>query len=763
MIPGIIYRLEVKNIQGDITRCDISDNATLIPDDETPSIVTLKADGDPLHISVIDNDEDKLTPIRAKQATIQFHTDGTNSISTFADGADNRFTVDITFDPDAAAITMFNGFLVTSELQQYFLPSPVIVTLVATDHLGTLKDVPLTLDNGENPKGKYKIGALIALCLKKTGLSLPISVINNLRHGTGEITATNVDFSAGDNIITIDFYIGFFYEGQYLHISSALNTMDTRVAEIISGTQIRVEDNLVNETATIYNVTFTDLTSGQHIYDVAYLDALTFESGDIGVSLDCYEVLQRILGESCVLTQYRGVWWIIRIDEYAATPFYVAQFDADGVYQSIAEDTTIEKSVGAGEAYYPVNADNLLRLDRPKWFAKETYRYDYPQEIVCNIDYTRGDEITPPDLTAAASTGTYDLDCWALYRQIPPTTQDNTAYIERKFVFGIEDERYIVIGQSPTSDYYYLESEQIPVDAADGFDFSVDKRWEGQVETGTGLVRVNTAQVRLYGNDGTRWTLHAGSSIDPTPLWVLSSSDFSTDNRYFVNEFDASQDDTEWRTAGFWDGAECPNIPVTGFLTIVLVAALKTDQFRTLFSNINFTYKPLINGSYAKITGEYEKVTRAESGYLATREKDVYIKDAPKALFKGAMFLLIGSSYVLTWKWYPANLYALGYPSPDTYVQSYGWHQVFGAWNQVANTIRKFSSSIKGIGAAWPDIIHNYSLTDADPETNNRKFLLISMDQNLKTAQTVMTLVEVARTDIDKDYTSPYELKYITK
>lgn len=763
MIPGIIYRLDVLNFDGDMVRCDISDNETLIPDDETPAIYLLLGSGDPLHISVINNDEDKFTAIRAKQATIQILSGSGVDITTFADGPDSRFSVAITFDPEAAALTMFRGFLVTSELEQYFLPDPNIVTLVATDHLGTLKDIPWTTDEGDNPQGKFKIGVIIAQCLKKTGLALPISVINNLRHGTGVYVNTNIEFSAADSTITLPGTYDFFYVGQTIVIDSALNDMTTTVIELVSNTEIKVSGTLVDESATIYNVTFTDPTSGIHIYDVAYLDALTFEE-EIGVSINCYEVLERILGESCFLTQYNGAWWICRIPEYAGGfPFYVASYDIDGAYQSITEATGINKSIGVIEDYRFINRDNLLRLERPKWFAKETWKYEYPDEILCNIDYNRGEDIIPPDLTAPTFRSTSTFECWTLYKQIPPVTLDNTAYIERNFTYGYEESRYVVIDISPSDGYYYLESQQIPVDAGDRFDFSVDKRWEGQVETGSGFVRVLTAQIRLYGEDGTRWTLHAGNSSDPITAWVQSAADFSTDNQYFYNEFDASQDDTEWRTAGFWAGATCPDIPVSGYITAVLVANLKTSSFRTLFSNINFRYIPKINGTYAVVTGETEKVMRTETGYLDIRDKTIYIKDSPKQLFKGSILLLVGGVYKLSRRWYPAQMFALGDPGAGQFVKPIGWHQVYGAWNQVNNTLRKFSSSVLGIGAAWPDIIHSYAITDADANTTYRCFLLISQDMNLKSCQSNMTFVEVYRSDIEQDYTSDHEFKFITK
>lgn len=47
--------------------------------------------------------------------------------------------------------------------------------------MGLLKEKPLTLDGGANPTGKLWIAYWINLCLKKTGLNLPLIVHNNVR------------------------------------------------------------------------------------------------------------------------------------------------------------------------------------------------------------------------------------------------------------------------------------------------------------------------------------------------------------------------------------------------------------------------------------------------------------------------------------------------------------------------------------------------------------------------------------------------------
>jgi hypothetical protein len=90
---------------------------------------------------------------------------------------------------------------------------------------------------------------------------------------------------------------------------------------------------LVSETAAA--AVFLDYNSQFHWYDVVYLDAKTFES-EIGESENCYTVLEKILGEDCFITQWKGNWWIFRLDEMENNPVYVAEFDLVGTYISTA-------------------------------------------------------------------------------------------------------------------------------------------------------------------------------------------------------------------------------------------------------------------------------------------------------------------------------------------------------------------------------------------------------------------------------------------
>jgi hypothetical protein len=649
---GTIYRINWNTVETVVSaslttpsravQISIFDTENLIPDDEDPEIIQLLAGPRPLIISVINNEEDKFSPIRAKQAVIQFVSDINQfeDVTTFSDSPDNRWYVEITADEEF----IFKGFLMLADSQQDFLPDPNIVVLTASDHLGVLKDINLTTNGGQNPQGKYRIAELIALCLKKTGLNLPINVINNLRHGSGSILVdgSSTGFNATNNSILLGgSYAPFFYRGQQITVSGTASNDGTYTVLAVGVALITiliVDGPVTNETAS--DVTFTDASGAGHFYDKIYLDVKTFEL-EIGVSEYCYSVLEKILGEDCFLTQWKGEWYIMRMDEYDGNPIYEANFDADGNFVDFDDPQDFLRSIGAAEDVRFADADALLRFDRPNGFIKETFRFTYPAEILCNVSLARG------ALNESLSTDNYlayDPECWVLQLNYPPDPPSSNGYIRVVEVNGYETERYLHIEAASTPSFLYFRNvDKIPLQVSDKFKFSVDWKYSSNVG-GSGHYRIPVAQMRLYGEDGSRWSLNAvagyGSS-DPTTYWIESDVNWLSNNRYLYHEGEFDQDDLSgWQTASL----ETPPLPVGGVLEIFLVHNFYTDSKDKSFSSLSFEYIPFRVGTYSILTGHYNMITRNDGdSYLAKREREVYIQDALKPLDKGAMFFIGGS------------------------------------------------------------------------------------------------------------------------
>lgn len=769
---GLIYRMEFKNIEGFTVRANISPTDILIPDEDDPQIINLQPGAAPIVISASNNDEDKYSPIRSKSARLQFVTDTANGLdsATFSQGGDNLWKVDIYLQDTPQLI--FTGFLIMADNQQPFQPDPQYVTLTATDHLAALKEAKLTDLDGLNPIGKYRVADLINFCLRKTGLELSFFVINNLRAGSGQVTFADVDFSA--NSINVHEVTNFFYVGQEITITGSVsNNITTTVDSVLTltNTVANVAATLVDEVAT--NVTITDTASALHWYDNVYIDAKTYES-KIGESEDCYTVLSKILGEDCYITQWNGSWRIMRVDEMEDNPFYIAEFSPEGVYISTATDT-IEKSIGRIEDFKFANADTLLRFIRPHGFIQETYNYTTPLEVPCNVNFERGDFVTgtnPKD---------YNLDCWTKRRGLPgayisPITI--TDFIQRVFNDNdYEVERYIYItpqtghsGFSSTDDEY-IESEPIPVNEKDKATGSIQWKLDNDVASSSQQFRL--FRFILKGIDGSYWILGEATVGDGIPIWYDTAGWTINTGKGATGIVFSAQDEREWQSIE-WN---VPPMPVAGELFIWInqfYQSSTTGVNTTVFySNLRFEYIPYINGTYAKVTGQQLKVTRTETGYLANRDNDVFISDSPAPLFKGSMFLLINGAYILFPNWFAAAPWGNSYPPDTNYLHPYGYIQAFSVWNQYkgyknpANDrgigINIFQGSVYGLTDSWPDLLHKILLTDANSQTNNRFFMLLSIEQDWKSCIWTAIFVEVYNRAIYKTYNDTFTFKYISE
>lgn len=776
MKPGLIYRMQwdtvdtvrdpdTLNVPSKEMTVNIYDTETLIEDDEDEEVIELQAAMPPLRISVIDNSEDKFTPVRAKQAVIRFLTNSAEGqdVGTFADSSDNRWKVECLAGDD----TIFLGFLMLSDMQQPFLPDPQTVELTASDHLGLLKDIALTDDNGAALSGKYKIGNIIAYCLKKTGLSLPLRVINNLRHGSGTFTV-EMQFIGGDNdIVVANANAYLFYGGQEITISGSTSNNGTfKVQGVGTGivTLIGIAGTLVTEGPV--TVTVEDTSFG-HFYDKIYLDAKTFEK-DISESDDCRTVLEKILGEDSTVFQWKGFWTILRLDEITNNPFYIFPFDADGNIGVDWEESDPIRDIGAEANICHANAGTILRMDRPHKFVKLLFRYVSPKEIVCNIDFSRGDFIADlPDEVinhVPYTVKKYAIDCWTVRRISGSVT--STAYITRKFLYGVETERFLTIAPKVggvATPWDFAESQPIEVQAGDKADVSVDYKYD--TNHGSGGTTIFPMKIYLHGDDG-NWYYWWHSTSTNLEDFTWTNGGTSEVERLIPVVYDASAvDDSQWRSL-FVNLAPAP---ISGKLYIGLIQGFQNnngDNQNFNFQGLNIDYHPYINGSYQLFTGHYNKVSRSDSNYITSREKEVFIGDSPRKEFKGAMFFMdSGGLFNLTAQFYDASLTAID--GTPTRTNPYGYIQSYAVWNQYRRANRIFPSTLLGMfndsdPDQWPDIINKFRLVDTNSNTNNRFFLMISCEQDLKTLVWTGTLIECFKTDEGHLYTDDHELKYLT-
>lgn len=703
-MPYLIqYQLKYKDaVNGEIVSITINKKSSYA-DSGSPVITQLTGTENPFVLSVIDNDRSKFASFRAKHAELSFLSQLGITAETFS-GPDNEWYVEAKIE--SSGRFLFRGFLISEDHQQDFLPvGTYSVRLTAIDCLGTLKEIPLTDDSGNYMRGKKKIIDIIAQCLRKTGLQLDI-IMN-----------------------------------------------DTWMEE--------------------------SQTSFHPACDVIYLDMKTFEK-DIDEAVDCYQALEIIFSKRLSITQSNDGWYISNIDERTGNSVYRFRFDYLGNFIEQMPTITANQIIGRTEIMKFRDKDAIVTFSRPHKFVRLTYNYDLPKEIIDNIDFSRGALnliLSAPNVTIDGKTyyqAKYNIDDWtALVGSggIPGlgTTSTTNNYIRRLFSDSnrtYEVYRYLVIEHTLSGGVFFVKSQKIYINAQDKFNISVDARFESDVfGSGTTYGR-ETIQVRLFADDGTYYTLHGGSSSNPTPEWVPTNSSFSINTKYISQDGFLSEDLSQWKTSS----AEAPPIPKDGYLEILLIHnQSSTYQVDRYFANLQFDYIPFLNGSYSKYSGHANKIKQADF-YKANLDEQMTLGDSPRVAFKGAMFKLVGGKYVLTERWYAAgDLLNQGivppFPPGDVYLHPLIHLQSYAFWNQVNRQMVEVNGSVHNLKlntSNIPDVVDIYQINAATTLVQNKYFVPSDIEQVFDEGKWKVTLLEVYDTTKGKDFSTPSEFRYLS-
>jgi hypothetical protein len=500
-------------------------------------------------------------------------------------------------------------------------------------------------------------------------------------------------------------------------------------------------------------------------YNFIYLHSKTFEKS-IGESVDCYKVLEMIFGFDCSIQQIGGRWWISHTDERSQSQTYKFKFDYQGNYLGTEAAEVYQQTIGdINRELKFINKNAKINYVRPHKSVKLNYKYEFPSEIIDNIDFSRGGIFTP--LSMPSGYIFYHVEDWTMVRGgFPGSSATFTGMIARRFELGYEKERYLRLtpASSARTDEY-LRCNPIPIGDKDKFSVSVDWRWETD-QGGNNSVNFRVLLVVLQGENGSWWVLTKDGR------WLLSNAAITQNQQPFIATFNTKDvNESEWQsmtidsTRGtFNTGGYCDPAPIGGKVYIHLYAGNQAGvgNQNVFYQNLNFDYRPFINGSYAKYNGQSQKVTQTGS-YKAKIDETVYISDSPRPLFKGAMFKLINGNYKLTQNWYAAGdmlAQSIAIPPGAEFMHPYGHLQVFAVWNQCNRRMIDITGAVKGLALDKdiPDMHHNYII---DSTTCRGKYFMPSeIEQEYRSDQWSITLLETVDQSISKDYNSAHEFKY---
>jgi hypothetical protein len=279
--------------------------------------------------------------------------------------------------------------------------------------------------------------------------------------------------------------------------------------------------------------------------------------------------------------------------------------------------------------------------------------------------------------------------------------------------------------------------------------FSVDLKY---TNTGGSTAYINTpVMIGLYADSGRIywWRAYDVANPEAPQAWDLITTTSLVPNWYL-----GASVDQEWNLS-----FTSPPLPETGNLFVYLINQYG-NQIQAHYSGLQIEVLAFINGSYRNYRGRYDKVSREATGYLAVLDEEVFISDSERDLFKGTMFLLIDSNYKRTSRWYDASKTALAYPTDLNDVRPFGELQAYSVWNQyrLANSV--FEYSIQGIGEDIPSLVHKYSISDISVMSNNRRYMMLTKDVDLKHCSARGVIEQVYNTVEEKVYTDTHEFKY---
>jgi len=401
--------------------------------------------------------------------------------------------------------------------------------------------------------------------------------------------------------------------------------------------EIWVQMNLLEEDA-IYD------SALYHFYNTVYLNAQTFEE-QVGTLENCYSVLEKILGEFCIISQQKNVWFIKSVDEASYSSFRICKFDSDGEpVEYITE--TYTKNIGSTQDIAFMNDDARLSLIRPYLSVEQTFDFNYPIEIITNLAFDRGaliDETNPLEKI-------YKLDNWTMIQGVPGfyAAPSSTVTIHRIYnADDYETDRYIVLtpktGQSYSLNLVnYARSEAFYIQEKDKFSVSVDWRLPNNIGPG-GNGNCDLMKAVLYGDDGSWWLLGV-PTVGSTDYTWYDTQNWTTNTGKASISVDFDIDLTEWQNVSW----EAPPAPVNGRLYIWVNQFNQlnsgNDDVNIWYANLTFDYVPLINGSYQKFSGQRHKSEQVIDT-IASRSNSVFMTDAPKREIKGAMMKKAGTEF----------------------------------------------------------------------------------------------------------------------
>jgi len=597
-------------------------------------------------------EDDPLAPIKGSTLTINLVTTNGLSLLDFYSDNDNEFRVELI--EDATSGKLFDGFIQQddcSEIQVDFIHE---ITIVATDNLGTIKDINLgraaelfgdVISTGGIPiafvPGSYIVidwGAGWPVIAGQTFTidSMSYTMVTNL----GEIDGTYDGWciqvveqisALPPGSLTITYREIVSLEG-YIPLMTFIKLCLR--ATYVTDLDLNVYNHITPSDGEIFTSTFQT-----RIFEDVTLLGNTFLKGNEYMS--CYDVLEIIMKRfnmSCF--QSLGIWWIVRYPdlfldfEEGQTVIDYYNYNSDFVY---VDQLTINKSFVI-DSSNKVETGLLKSIIRPYRRTLETFNYIQPEDLICNSQFTDLGPLRQVTTGGGFTNREYELSCWYDY--------DGNAgpYPDRfiRVVFDADNnevERYAVVTGTTALGTLLVQSADIELNKNDVIDWSFDYRTD---VSQPGSVN-NVFIVRI--TDGT------------TVLYLKDDGSWDTTFGYTYN-VPAGQNTNEWHTVTI----KSQKIPFNCVFNVFMSICTLNTYDETYFRNLRFTITYFIGGQLA-VNGHTH--TASQSKKLNNiNDVEIMIDNSERSSISGTLFLISQSGILqdkcTTWEF--GSGYNTGFP-----------------------------------------------------------------------------------------------------
>lgn len=767
---ALLYRGQFVNQETDSANANNQQIITIdIEDTESAdvvesTIVPLEMAESPLKIEVVDNDEDKFTTIRSKQAIINIHTSDGIGLETFAEGGDNRYKVTI-YSPTEMLLV---GWLSISDLQEDFLPDPNILTLIATDGLGFLSGEPLTDLNGDNPYKENRIIDYIIWCLAKTGNSLGFVICMNIREENAIVLDSDTeDLSHFFKYIFLDAKTFESEVGESEDCETVLNKIFKRMCFITQKNGLwwimRVDEmagasdlyitrwdtdgNFISKSTLSLSKNIGAVSSMQWMNDDAIASTerpskrvkLTFNY-EFSKELICNLELER--GEGAEPTG-------AETETIDYTPECIDFFRNNGL---LVDQLPVSGSIGVIRKYYEYG------YEKDRYLVSRTAG-GFPHYFKLQPLY-----VNAGDRVRLGISHRFNTDESAVSSQVASVKlygDDGTVWDWEYSTFTEPDTNQWVL--SSASDFTNNWTDDVA-----GLD---NREWKNMAATSNDIPVAGKLVIRLYNQVAPPVEMWFNNiDLEYIPKINGSYQKYTAQ----VQQMDQSANPEKYKSI-IEDQVYISDAPNKNHKGALLKKGISVN---IVSANVSFG-----NLGQFELSGDYlQEITpgmyiSVEGGtlnpvvegrviainYSIIGDLTTVYTDQETVTEVGVDVSVFEVPFVLAEGFYDASLHPLGLGSAEVGVP-FGELQAYDVWNQVNRVTRKFEGNVDKLLSAseQPDLVHRYNLTDANPNTNNKTFMLLHNSHDEDLCEWEAFFHEIFDSTIEKSYDT-HSFKYLTE